>query len=366
MSAVAEDRSKAQAPHQTLPARAPKRVGKQSVRFEHPPVVVAGAAVVGPKEGRGPLGGYFDRVYEDTLLGEGSWERAECRMLCDAVHMAAGKAGIQVRDIDLLFAGDLLNQNVSANFAARELDIPFLGIFNACSTLTEGLGLSAMVIDGGFADRVVTAVSSHHDTAERQYRFPTEFGNQKPVTSQWTVTGAAAVLVARAAGEHGTGGDAGVRITHATFGRVVDVGVKDPFDMGTAMAPAAVDTIRQHFEDTGRRPEDYDLIVTGDLARVGTPIAQDLLRRAGFDTGTVLTDCGILFYGDDEEVHAGASGAACSGAVFASYLLKGLQDGRWRRILLVSTGALFSKITFQQGESIPCIAHAVAVEAGPS
>lgn len=341
--------------------RAPKRVGRQTVRFQDPPVVAAGAAVVGPKEGQGPLGAYFDRVYPDTLLGEQSWERAECRMLVDAVRAAAGKAGLGPADIDLLFAGDLLNQTVTANFAARELDIPFLGIFNACSTLTEGLGLSAMVVDGGYADRVVTAVSSHHDTAERQYRFPTEFGAQKPLTSQWTVTGAAALLVAR---PELAAGVAGPRITHATFGRVVDMGVKDPFDMGSAMAPAAADTIRRHFEDTGRRPEDYDLVVTGDLAQVGLPIARDLLRRQGLDLADRLADCGLIFFGDDPQVHAGASGAACSGTVLAAYLLPRLREGRYRRILMVSTGALFSKTTYQQGESIPCIAHAVALEAG--
>lgn len=331
-----------------------RRVGRQTLRFELTPAVVATAAVVGPKEGQGPLGDYFDVVKDDDLLGEKSWERAEARMLTEACRLAIRKAGSSLKDVDYLIAGDLLNQITSSNFVARELQLPFLGVFGACSTLAEGMAVGAMMIDGGYARSLLIAVSSHHCTAERQYRFPLEFATQPPPSAQWTVTGAGAVLMAAR-------GD-GPAITMATIGRVNDPGLKDPLNLGAAMAPAAADTILRHFEDSGRTPEDYDLIVTGDLADVGKGITTELLARQGIDLEDRLFDCGSSLYDVNQGVEAGASGCACSATVFSGYLMQGLLGGRYRRLLLVCTGALFSPTSYQQGESIPGIAHAVALE----
>lgn len=331
-----------------------KKLGTATLKFANPPAVVAAAAIGGPMEGRGPLGGYFDRITEDRLLGQKSWEQAEIKLLESAVELATQKAGLKPADVDFVLAGDLLNQTISANFAARTIDRPFFGVFAACATWTEGLTLGSLLLDGGFADTVVVGVSSHHDTAERQYRFPTEFGNQRPPTAQWTVTGAAAVVLRREG--------RGPYITHATIGRVVDMGIKNPFDMGSAMAPAAADTLQRHFEDTARMPEYYDLILTGDLARVGLPITQDLLKQKGYDISDRSQDCGILMFDPGQDVHAGASGAACSGSGFAGFVVTEMARHNLARVLFTATGALLSPTSYQQGESIPCIAHAVVVE----
>lgn len=331
-----------------------RRMGKQTLRFRLTPAVVAAAAVVGPKEGQGPLGEYFDIIKQDDLLGEKSWERAESRMMAEACRVALRKAGAALGDVDYLIAGDLLNQITSSSFVARELKLPFLGLFGACSTLAEGMAVGAMMLDAGYARAVLVAVSSHHCTAERQYRYPTEFATQPPPTAQWTVTAAGAILMA-------TKGD-GPAVTLATVGRIVDAGIKDPLNLGAAMAPAAAATIRQHFEDTGRRPDDYDLIVTGDLANVGKEIAAELLSREGMDLEDRLFDCGSSIYDPSQGVEAGASGCGCSAAVFTGYLMHGLLTGRYRRLLLTCTGALFSPTTYQQGETIPGIAHAIALE----
>ncbi|MEW8960071.1 MAG: stage V sporulation protein AD [Moorella sp. (in: firmicutes)] len=335
--------------------QAPKRVGQHTIQFANPPVIVATASIVGPKEGEGPLGNTFDMVIDDPYFGEESWEKAERKMLEEAVKMVIAKAQLKPQDIDFLLAGDLLNQTISANYAARTLGIPFLGLYGACSTMYEGMALAAMLIDGGFAYHVVAACSSHYNTAERQYRFPTEQGVQRSPTSQWTVTGAGAVLMAPAGN--------GPRITHATIGRVVDVGIKDPNDMGSAMAPAAVDTIVRHFQDTGRGPADYDLIITGDLGRVGHEIATKLLGEQRYDVSKNYNDCGILIYDHErQDTHAGGSGCACSAVVFAGHLMGKLNEGRYKRILGVGTGALLSPTATQQGESIPGIGHGVVIE----
>ncbi|MGI9862158.1 stage V sporulation protein AD [Moorella naiadis] len=334
---------------------APKRVGQHTLQFANPPVIVATASVVGPKEGEGPLGDSFDMVIDDSYFGEETWEKAERKMLEEAVKMVIAKAQLQPRDIDYLLAGDLLNQTISANYAARTLGIPFLGLYGACSTMYEGMALAAILIDGGFAHHVVAACSSHYDTAERQYRFPTEQGVQRPPTAQWTVTGAGAVLLAPVG--HGP------RVTHATIGRVLDVGIKDPNDMGSAMAPAAVDTIVRHFQDTGRGPIDYDLIITGDLGRVGHEIATKLLGEQKYDVAKNYSDCGVLIYNHErQDTHAGGSGCACSAVVFAGHLMGKLNEGSYKRILGVGTGALLSTTASQQGESIPGIGHGVVIE----
>lgn len=331
-----------------------KRVGKQTVQFEFPPSILAMASVVGPMEGKGPLGDKFDKVAEDNLYGEQSWEKAERKMMKEAVQTALSKAGLELGQINYLLAGDLLNQIISANFAARDLGIPLIGLYGACSTMFEGLALGAMLIDGGYATNVAIAASSHHDTAERQYRYPTELGVQRPMSAQWTVTGAGAAML----GDSGSG----PVITHATIGKVVDLGITDAADMGSAMAPAAASTICQHFRDTGRTPEDYDLIISGDLASVGKALTQQLAAKENYDLTKNYTDCGVLIYDSAQDTHAGGSGCACGATVFGSFILEEMKAGKYKRVLAIGTGALLSPTTALQGETIPGIAHAVAVE----
>lgn len=335
-----------------------KRLGRQTVMFRDPPVIMSHATIVGPIEGEGPLAEDFDVIKSDSLLGQKSWEQAESQMLQEAALLAIKKGGLTPKEVDLLLAGDLLNQIAAANFAARELSLPFVGLYGACSTLALTLAMGAMMVDGGYGQRVVCAVSSHFDTAERQYRYPTEFGAQRPPTAQRTVTGAgAAVLTAG-------GSQPGPVITHATLGTVIDLGVTDANDMGAAMAPAAAQTLWQHFEDTGRGVKDYDLIVTGDLGRLGKELMIDLTKRSQIILDQKYEDCGTLIYGPDQKVDAGGSGCACSAVVFLGHLLRPIIAGKYGRTLLIATGALFSPTTAQQGESIPCIAHAIAIEGG--
>lgn len=332
-----------------------KRVGKQTIIFQNPPFILSTAAVVGPKEGEGPLKQSFDVVLDDTLFGEKSWEKAECKMLQEAVHIALNKEGLTGEDIDFLLAGDLLNQTISANYAARQLSIPFFGLYGACSTMAESLILGSILIDGEYANRVVAAVSSHHDTAERQYRFPTELGTQRSLSAQWTVTGAGAVLLSRVGN--------GPRITGATVGKVIDLGIKDQSDMGSAMAPAAADTIVQHFKDTNKTPGDFDLIITGDLASIGKTLAQLLIEKQGYQMGDTYSDCGLLIFDPTQDTHAGGSGCGCSAVVTCGYLMQSIRAGKYKRIMMVGTGALLSTVSLLQGESIPGIAHAVVIEA---
>lgn len=332
-----------------------KRTGMQTVVFTNPPVINAMASIVGPKEGQGPLGKTFDKVIDDNLYGEKSWEKAERKLLKEAVEMAIKKANLTAKDMDYLLAGDLLNQLISANFAARDLGIPLIGLYGACSTMFEGMALGAMLVDGGYANHVAFGASSHHDTAERQYRFPTELGVQRPLSAQWTVTGAGAAVLGN------TG--AGPVVTHATIGKVIDLGIKDAGDMGSAMAPAAADTICQHFKDTGRTPEDYDLIITGDLASIGKALTQQLVSQNGYDISKIYTDCGILIFDPAQDTHAGGSGCACSATVFSSYIMDEIKAGKFKRVLALGTGALLSPTSILQGESIPCIAHGAVIEA---
>ncbi|TYP54267.1 stage V sporulation protein AD [Thermosediminibacter litoriperuensis] len=331
-----------------------KKLGNQTVKFQNPPSIIATASIVGPVEGQGPLKDYFDLILSDFNFQEKTWEKAEKRMLKEAAEMAIKKSGVPGNQIEYFVAGDLLNQIISASFAARELGIPFLGIYGACSTMAEGLGLGAMLVDGGYADYLVVGTSSHFCSAERQYRFPLELGNQRPPTAQRTVTGAGAAVISSK--------NQNPRITYMTTGKVIDMGEVNPNDMGTAMAPAAVDTIVKHLEDSNRSPEDYDLIITGDLASVGKDIVERLLKEKGIDISDRYTDCGLLIYSPQQDVHAGGSGCACAAVVTLGYLFKEMQKGRYNRILVVATGALLSTTSVQQGETIPCIAHAVALE----
>ena len=334
---------------------ASKKLGKQTIAFVNPPVIIGNASVAGPKEGQGPLGKRFDVVLKDSLDGEQTFEKAERKMLKKSCEMAIKYAGLTSQDMDFMMAGDLLNQIISANFTARDLGVPFIGLYGACSTMFEGLALGSMLIDGGYANNVLAAASSHYNTAERQYRFPTEMGVQRPLTAQWTVSGAGAVVL--------TSQGKGPAVTHATIGKVIDLGITDPNDMGSAMAPAAADTIISHFKDTGRVPSDYDLIITGDLASIGRALTEQLVKQAGYDISKNYTDCGILIFDPAQDTHAGGSGCGCSAVVLTGFLLKEIMAGKYKRILGIGTGALLSPTSSLQGESIPGVAHAVVIDA---
>ncbi|HBM74386.1 MAG TPA: stage V sporulation protein AD [Clostridiaceae bacterium] len=332
-----------------------KKIGKQTVRLEAPPSIIATSSIVGPKEGQGPLAQYFDTILSDDLCGQKSYEKAECKMAMDSADKAISKAGIQKEVIDYMLSGDLLNQIITSSYTAREMGIPYFGLYGACSTMAESLSLGSMLIDGGYGDYILCMTSSHFSSAERQYRFPLEQGTQRPPTAQWTVTGAGAAILSREGN--------GPYVTHVTTGRVIDMGIKDANNMGAAMSPAAADTIVQHFKDTGFEPKDYDIIATGDLAAVGKELADDLIKKQGYDISNVFTDCGIEIYDSKkQDVHAGGSGCGCSAVVFCGYFYDMLAKGLINRILMVSTGALMSPTSSQQGESIPGIAHAVTIE----
>ncbi|MGI5935290.1 MAG: stage V sporulation protein AD [Oscillospiraceae bacterium] len=332
-----------------------KRIGKQTVVLQKPPSIVAGASVVGKKEGEGPLKRSFDYISNDSYFGEKSWEKAESIMLKQCFSLAADKAKLALSEIEYVFSGDLLNQCVGSSFALRDSVVPFFGLYGACSTMAEALSLAAMFIDGGFCQCAAALTSSHFCSAERQFRQPLEYGGQRPPTSQWTVTGAGA-LILKSEGP-------GPYITHITTGKIVDPGVTDANNMGAAMAPAAYDTLKAHFEDTGRKPGDYDAIVTGDLGSVGREILLDFFATDGLDLSPILMDCGLLIFDtESQDVHAGGSGCGCSASVLAGHLLSGMLEGRWKRLLFAATGALMSPVTTQQGESIPSICHAVALD----
>jgi stage V sporulation protein AD len=332
--------------------------GHQSWQFENRPIIRSTATVVGPFEGQGPLANDFDIIHGELMLGQDSWEKAEKTLLEEASKLAIENAGLTPEQVNFHIGGDLMNQIISSSFAARTLSIPYLGIFGACSTSMEGLALSSMIVNSGSAKFVLTTACSHNATAEKQFRYPTEYGSQKPPTAQYTVTGAGACVVAAE-------GD-GPHVAAATIGRVVDMGITDPFNMGAAMAPAAVDTIEAHFRDMQLEPSHYDLIVTGDLSKVGYQIANDLFEKHNFPIRqTTYKDCGMMMYDYQKQtVQAGASGPACSAVVTYGHLMNRMRAGELNRILVVATGALLSPISYQQGESIPCIAHAVAIERG--
>ncbi len=331
-----------------------KKLGNQTVQFQNPPIIIATSSTVGPKEGEGPLRDYFDVILKDDLYGEKSWELAESKMLRETIKAAIKKADKNISEIEYMLSGDLLNQLMSASFAARELAIPFFGLYGACSTMTESLSIGSMLIDGGYADNLVAATSSHFSSAERQYRFPLESGNQRALTAQWTVTGAGAAIISK----YGNG----PQIPYVTTGRVIDLGIKDPNNMGAAMAPAAVDTIVNHFQDTGLTPDYYDLIATGDLGAIGKEIAEEMIFDKGYNISKVFNDCGLLIFDNEtQDTHAGGSGCGCSASVFCGYIYNEMKKGRLNKVLLVSTGALLSVTSTQQGESIPGIAHAVSI-----
>lgn len=332
-----------------------KKRGQQSYLLESRPRVAAWASMAGPKEAAGPLGRTFDETFTDDTLGQESWERAEARMLEHAVDMALSKARVFADGVDVFLGGDLLNQIVSAGYAARQLGIPFLGLYGACSTMAESLLLGSLLLDGGFADNAVCATCSHFSTAERQYRYPLELGNQRTPAAQWTVTGAGATFLT-AAGDHP------IRTEAVTIGRVWDLKQTDANNMGAAMAPAAMMTLKSHFDDLGRKPTDYDLIVTGDLGRVGKELMTILCKREGILLDDRYIDCGCEIFDETQDAHAGGSGCGCSAVCLNGWLYGRMLKGEIRRMLFMATGALMSPTMSQQGESIPGIAHAVALE----
>lgn len=329
--------------------------GHQTWVFESKPVIIGSAAIGGPFEAQGALAKDFDLLHDDLWLGQDSYEKAEKKMLEQACETAIKKAGLKKEDIQFFLSGDLINQIIPSSFTARTLAVPYLGIYGACSSSMEGLTIASLIVDNGFAQNALIGTSSHNAASEKQYRYPTEYGAQKPPTAQWTVTGSGAAVVA-------CRGD-GPRVIAATIGRVVDMGLSDPFNMGVAMAPAAVDTLESHFRDLNIDASHYDLIATGDLGRVGHRIAGDLLKKHGIEIPEEkLTDCGILIYKDEQPVFAGGSGCACAATTTYGHFMNRLKKGELKRILVVATGALLSPMSYQQKETIPCIAHAVSIE----
>jgi len=329
-------------------------VAKRTVIFKNKPTIIGSYSIVGPKEGKGNFASYFDFIMKDDCFGQDTYEKAEKKMIESAVAGAIKNANIQASDISLLLSGDLLNQIISSSYAARNFDMGFLGLFGACSTMAEGLAVGSSLIDGGHFDNVVCATGSHFCTAERQFRFPLELGNQRPPTSQWTVTGAGACVLSRKGN--------GPKVTMATFGKVVDYEVNDVNDMGAAMAPSAMDTMLTHFRETGRTPDDYDLIVTGDLGKLGSEILIDLMEMNGIKLGLNYNDCGQMYFTRNQNTLSGGSGCGCSATILNSYIISKLRKGELQRVLFMPTGALMSTTASQQGETIPGVCHAIVIE----
>ncbi len=337
-----------------------EKIGKQSLSLKNPALILSAAAVVGPKEGAGPLGYGFDTVWEDELCGADSWEKAESLLQKQALELALKKRKLQTTDLRYLLAGDLINQITPSHFAARDTQIPFLGLYGACSTMGLGLSLGSMLIDAGFADCLAVEASSHYCTSEKQFRTPLGYGSQRPLYATWTVTGCGAVILGQAAGRAQEGD---VVITRLTNGFIVDYGIKDAFNMGAAMAPAAAALIQAHFEDFGVDENEYDAIYTGDLGYYGSELLYELLEEKKISIRAKHRDCGCLIYDrEEQDTHGGGSGCGCSAVTLTGHLLRELRQGQLRRILFIPTGALLSPLSAQQGESIPCIAHGVVLE----
>ncbi len=326
----------------------------QTIKMKNNTYLLDGYSIVGPLEGKGPLKDYFDYILKDDTLKEKTFEKAERKLLENIVTGAIDKAGLKTSDIDFFFGGDLLNQIVSSSYTARELEIPFIGLYSACATMAESIGLAALFVDNGLAENALAATCTHFSSAERQYRFPLELGNQRAPTTQWTITGGGASVVSCLKSK--------VKIVAVTFGKVLDFGIMDVNNMGAAMAPAACDTIREHIKNMGRKTSDYDFIATGDLGKLGCEILFDLLEQDKIILGKNYQDCGCMMYNKTQRTFMGGSGAGCSASVFNGYILSKLKKGEFKRVLLVSTGALMSTTTNQQGDTIPSIAHAVEFE----
>lgn len=331
--------------------------GQRTWVYENKPIILGSSAVGGPFEAKGMLGDDFDILHDDLWLNEDSYDKAQKVLLEESCQASIKKAGITKEDIQFFFAGDLSNQVTASSFASRTLGVPYFGLFGACATSMEGLALAAYIVNTKGAKYTLTGAVSHNAAVERQFRYPTEYGGQKPPTAQWTVTGAGTAVVADA--EFGLG----PAVTSATIGRVVDMGLSDPFNMGGAMAPAAVDTIESHLKERNIPASYYDLIITGDLGHIGREISYDLMKKHGTEIkDEKYKDCGVMIYREGQPVLAGGSGAGCSASVLYGHFINEMKKGNLKRILLVATGALLSPITYQQNETIPCIAHAVSIE----
>lgn len=327
----------------------------QTIYFKKKPHIIGSYSIVGPKEGKGSLKKYFDYIMKDDLFGEKTYEKAERKMVEQAVMGAVGNATLTPKDLRLFISGDLLNQIITSSFAARAFDVPYIGLFGACSTMAESLAVGASLVNAGYFDNIACATASHFSTAERQFRYPLELGNQRPPTSQWTVTGAGCCILS-------SKGDGPV-ITSATFGKVTDYGISDVNNMGSVMAPSCAATLIAHFKDTNTTPDDYDLIVTGDLGKLGSEILIDLMENHGYKLKSNYNDCGQIIYTGKQSVLMGGSGCGCSASVLNSYILQKIKQKEYKKVLFVATGALLSSTSTQQGDTIPGIAHAVTIEA---
>ena len=326
----------------------------RTILFKNLPRIIATGTIAGPKECAGIVGKFVDKALAEDTFGESTYEKAECKMLTYAVRRAIQNSKLEEQDMDLLISGDLLNQIISASFTARDFDFPFMGVYSACSTMSESFALAAALVNAGYVKNTVAATGSHFSSAERQYRYPLELGNTRPPQAQWTVTGAGGAVISES-GSH-------TAITSATFGKVVDFGITDVNNMGAAMAPAACDTILTHLRDMGRKADDYDLILTGDLGALGSRILKDLTWEKGVDIQKNHVDCGEIIYNVMEDEFQGGSGAGCSAVVFNSYIYHKLKNREINKVLFAATGALLSTVSSGQGESIPCISHVVSIE----
>lgn len=364
-------------------------VGKQSIKLENPVYIIGSASVVGKKEGEGPLGLLFDRVEEDDLFGGKCWEEAESNLQKNAVELALQKTGLQAENIDFLFGGDLLGQSIATSYGIASFQIPFFGLYGACSTCGESLALGSMAIAGGFAEKVMCVTSSHYASAEKEFRFPLDYGSQRPLSASWTVTGSGAFVLSRnqtindntcsstnltesssnmsgsvsQCESPGVSGAARAHISAISVGKITDFGIKDSMNMGACMAPAAAETLQQHFIDFNSQPDDYDKIITGDLGKVGKRVLLDLMRERGYNISDRHMDCGIEIYdGDSQDTHAGGSGCGCCASTLSAYILKQLEEGNWKRVLFMPTGALLSKTSYNEGKTVPGICHALVLE----
>lgn len=332
--------------------------GKQSIQFDNPPFLVNSGSIVGSKEGQGPLGKLFDKVGQDDMFGAQTWEEAESTLQKEAVQIVLEKENLQKEEIELLFAGDLLGQSIASSFGIASFQTPYIGLYGACSTCGLSIAVGSLTIAGGFADKVICVTSSHFASAEKEFRFPLAYGNQRPLSATWTVTGSAAFLLVSRPNR-----TARAVVSGITFGKIMDYGLKDSMNMGACMAPAAADTIKQHLQDFGRKPEDYDKIITGDLGVVGQKLLFELLAKDGIDIKKQHMDCGMeIFDSEKQNTNAGGSGCGCAAVTLSAYILKKLEEGVWKRVLFLPTGALLSKTSFNEGQSIPGIAHAVVLE----
>ncbi len=336
-------------------------IGKQTIKFNYPPAIINSASIVGEMEGKGPLSSYYDQIEPDPAFGQDSWEMGESEMVRRAVNTVISKSGLTKEDIRYIFGGDLLGQLIGSTFGLKDFNIPLFGLYGACSTCGEALSLSAMTVAAGYANNVIAVTSSHYGSAEKQFRFPLEYGNQRPLSSTWTVTGSGAFIVSSTNDERPM--DNYSHITAITTGKIVDYGVRDNMNMGACMAPAAADVIYQCLEDLGMKPTQFDKIITGDLGKIGSEILIKLLMDNGYDISKQHMDCGVEIYDNEkQDTHSGGSGCGCCAVTFAGYILNNLNSGTWKKILFIPTGALLSTVSFNEGQTIPGIAHCLMIE----